>query len=132
MRDTGLFTTTPRADATEEIWLWHGTFVAAETILREGLRPGRHGVVFLTDNAETALHYAETDQDKAVDDHLTVVRVRAIDLDPSRLFGDIDHTAIDDWRDILRETDQCMHLGPIRAILLTIDAPAPLARGPRG
>lgn len=105
----------------EDFWLWYGTSETAETIMRDGLKPGRHGAVFLTDNPQLAVEYAETDQERTGTDEITVVKVKVRDLDPSKLTGDIDHTTTDDWQESLIETDQCMYLGPIPAHLLTLE-----------
>jgi hypothetical protein len=104
-----------------EVILYHGTSEASETIRRDGLKGGRHNAIFLTDNPELAIDYAESDQDRSGLDNITLVSVCADQLDPSLLRGDIDHTLSDDWRESLRETDQCMYLGDIPPQLLTVE-----------
>jgi len=101
--------------------LWHGTSEPAAKISAEGLKPGRHGAVFLTDNPQLALEYAETDQDRTGFDTLTVVSVRVSNLDVRKLAADIDHTSSQDWQESLREEDQCMYLDFISASVLTIE-----------
>ena len=102
------------------ITLFHGTSEAVATIRQHGLRPHGHGV-FLTDNPELALDYADSDQARTGLDNITLVSVSADQLDPALLRGDIDHTLADDWQESLRETDQCLYQGPIPAHLLTIE-----------
>ena len=97
----------------ESFVLYHGTSEAAATIRREGLKAGRHGAVFLTDNPELAIEYAESDQDRSGLDFVTIVSIDAARLDQSLLCGDLDHSLTDDWRESLRETDQCMYRGDI-------------------
>lgn len=93
--------------------LWHGTSEDPNVIKHKGLKPGRHEAVFLTDNPELALEYAETDQDRTGNDLIILVTVDVSKLDKNRLVADIDHTTVDDWEESLSETDQCMYLGPI-------------------
>ena len=104
----------------DKITLFHGTSEASETIRRYGLKGGRHNAIFLTDNPELAIDYAESDQDRSGLDNITLVSVRADQLDPSLLRGDIDHT-LSDWQESLQETDQCMYLGDIPPQLLTVE-----------
>lgn len=85
-----------------EFVLYHGTSESPDTIRREGLK----GDVFLTDNPQLALEYAESDQERTGFDHITLVSVHVDQLDQSLLYGDIDHTLTDDWRESLSETDQ--------------------------
>ena len=103
------------------IRLFHGTSVPASVIMSDGLKPFRHGSVFLTDNPEQALDYALTDGDRSGSEELTVVSVLVDDLDQSLLTGDIDHTGIEDWQESLSETDQCMYRGAIPPSVLRIE-----------
>lgn len=101
--------------------LYHGTSESPEKIKAHGLiSHGRHNAVFLTDNPEWAIEYAQTDQDRTGLDNITLVSVNAKDLDQKYLRGDIDHTTIEDWMESLKETEQCMYLGSIPPRLLTI------------
>lgn len=100
--------------------LYHGTSEASEKMRLEGLKVGRLDAVYLTDNPQLAIEYAESDQDRTGFDNITIVSVRADQLDPSLLRGDIDHTLSDDWQESLRETDQCMYMGDIPPHLLTV------------
>lgn len=106
----------------EGVVLWHGSSEPAETLVVEGLQPGRHGAVFLTDNPELALEYAQTDQERTGNDIITLVSVRVSDLDKAKLAGDLDHTLADDWQESLAETDQCMYLGSIPGSVLRVEA----------
>lgn len=119
----------PTAGEADDIVLWHGTSESVEKIRAEGLRPERHEAVFLTDNPDLAIDYAVTDQARTGSDRITIVEVRASDLDQSRLLGDIDHTLAEDWRDSLAETDQCMYQGAIPPGIIIVkdysDAAAP-------
>ena len=90
------------------------------TKLKKG-KFNRHNAVFLTDNPELAGDYAQTDQERTGSDNLIIVSVDVTDLDLSKLRGDIDHSNIDDWKESLRETDQCMYLGDIPPHLLKIE-----------
>lgn len=98
---------------TEHDVLWHGTSESVDTIKRLGLRPGRQHSVFLTDNPDLALEYAESDQERTGNDTITLVTINLKMLDKSKLMGDIDHTTTEDWIESLRETDQCMYMGNI-------------------
>jgi hypothetical protein len=93
--------------------LWHGTSESTETIRRFGLKAGRQRSVFLTDNPDLALEYAESDRDRTGNDTVTLVTVDLKKIDHSKLIGDIDHTTTEDWVESLRETDQCMYMGDI-------------------
>lgn len=93
--------------------LWHGTSESPETIRKNGLQPSRHDAVFLTDNPDLALDYAETDQDRTGNDYITLVTVALSKLNLNLMMADIDHTTVDDWQESLSETDQCMYQGHI-------------------
>ena len=93
--------------------LWHGTSESVDTIRKFGLKAGRQNSVFLTDNPDLALEYAESDQERTGYDSITLVTVNLNKLDKSKLIGDIDHTTVENWIDSLRETDQCMYMGDI-------------------
>jgi hypothetical protein len=93
--------------------LWHGTSEPVEVIQQQGLKVGRHHAVFLTDNPDLALEYAESDRERTGNDTVTLVSVNVKLLDQSKLVGDLDHTTTDNWIDSLSETDQCMYLGDI-------------------
>jgi len=93
--------------------LWHGTSESIETIKKHGLKAGRQHSVFLTDNPDLALEYAESDQERTGYDNITLVTVDLNKLDKSKLMGDIDHTTEENWIESLRETDQCMYMGDI-------------------
>ena len=110
-----------RESVDDDFFLYHGTSEPSEKIRAHGLKPGRHGCIFLTDNPELALDYAQTDQERTGFDTTTIVSVRVSDLDVTKLLGDLDHTTTDDWRESLRETDQCMYAGPIPSNVLTIE-----------
>jgi hypothetical protein len=103
-----------------DITLWHGTSESVETIKKTGLIASRHGAVFLTDNPNLAIEYAETDQERTGTDNITIVSVKVSDLDQSKLIGDIDHTLEDDWKTSLKETDQCMYVDNIPPNILKI------------
>ena len=98
---------------TQDFSLFHGTSETADEIRQKGLLVGHHNAVFLTDNPELALAYAESDQDRTGNDNVVIVEIKVSSLDLSKLQGDIDHTLIDDWRESLRETDQCMYMDNI-------------------
>ena len=93
--------------------LWHGTSESIDTIKKLGLKAGRQHSVFLTDNPELALEYAESDQERTGYDNITLVIVDLNKLDKTKLIGDIDHTSEENWIESLRETDQCMYMGDI-------------------
>lgn len=103
-----------------DITLWHGTSESVETIKKTGLIVNRHGAVFLTDNPNLAIEYAETDQERTGTDNITIISVKVSDLDQSKLIGDIDHTLEDDWKTSLKETDQCMYVDNIPPNILKI------------
>jgi hypothetical protein len=106
----------------ENIVLYHGTSEPAEKIKRIGLiAAGNHQAVFLTDNPELAIHYAETDQERTNNDYITLVTVNSKDLTQSLLTGDADHINIEDWRESLRKEDQCMYLGNIDPNILKVE-----------
>lgn len=108
---------------TPSIRLYHGTSEPAAKIKQHGLIPGRLDAVFLTDNPQLAVEYAETDRDRTESDTMTMVKVNAHDLDPSLLYADVDHTGnTENWLESLRETDQCIYRGPIPPHLLTVEA----------
>lgn len=104
--------------------LWHGTSESAEILLRDGLKaqpagPGQ-AAVYLTDNPQLALEYAETDQDRTGNSTLCVITINLSQLDQSKLGPDLDHGAWDDdgnkietWADSLRACDQCVYYGNI-------------------
>lgn len=93
--------------------LWHGTSEPLEYIKKHGLKVGRQNAVFLTDNPELALDYAQSDQERTSNDNITLVTINVKLLDKSKLMGDIDHTDTEDWIESLQETDQCMYAGDI-------------------
>lgn len=93
--------------------LWHGTSESVETIKKHGLKAGRQHSVFLTDNPDLALEYAESDQERTGYDNITLVTVDPNKLDKSKLMGDIEHTTEENWIESLKETDQCMYMGDI-------------------
>ena len=108
-------------EQSDDIELYHGTSVPMEEIQKHGLQIGRLDAVFLTDNPELALEYAETDQDRTGFDTKTLVRVMASSLNPEFLIGDIDHTLEQNWQESLRETDQCMYMRSIPPEILSIE-----------
>jgi RNA:NAD 2'-phosphotransferase (TPT1/KptA family) len=93
--------------------LWHGTSENPELIEKHGLKSGRYNAVFLTDNPELALEYAESDQDRTGNDFAVVVTVDVTKLNHDLLSADLDHTTVDSWEESLAETDQCMYQGNI-------------------
>ena len=93
--------------------LWHGTSEAVDTIRKFGLKAGRQHSVFLTDNPDLALEYAQSDQERTGSDYITLVTIDLSKLDKSKLMGDIDHTTEENWIESLRETDQCMYMDDI-------------------
>jgi hypothetical protein len=99
--------------------LWHGTSEPIEVIQNQGLKGGRHNAVFLTDNPDLALEYAESDQDRTGNDTITLVSINVKMLDRSKLVGDLDHTTEDDWVQSLKDTDQCMYLGDISPSMIS-------------
>jgi hypothetical protein len=105
----------------DDLVLYHGTTASIEDLIDQGLIPGRHGAVFLTDNPQLALEYGETDQERSGSDAILLLSVRVADLDLELLTGDIDHTLLTDWRESLAETDQCMYMGAIPWALLTVE-----------
>ncbi len=106
----------------ENIVLYHGTSEPADKIKKEGLKPsGNHRAVFLTDNPELAIHYAETDQDRTNNTYITLVKVNSKDLNQNLLTGDADHSNIEDWRESLSAEDQCMYLGDIHPDILSVE-----------
>jgi hypothetical protein len=108
-------------DQTGDLVLYHGTSASIEDLIDQGLIPGRHGAVFLTDNPQLALEYGETDKERSGSDETLLLAVRVADLDLERLTGDIDHTLLTDWRESLSETDECMYMGAIPWALLTVE-----------
>ena len=108
------------SDQRNDLILYHGTSASIEDLCAKGLSPGRHGAVFLTDNPQLALEYAETDLERSGSDEILLLAVRVGDLDLALLTGDIDHTLLTDWRESLVETDQCMYMGAIPWGLLTV------------
>lgn len=102
--------------------LWHGTSEDSDLIRKQGLKPSRHQAVFLTDNPELALEYAESDQDRTGNDFAIVVTVDVTKLNKELLMADLDHTTTDSWIDSLSETDQCMYQGVIPpSAIISID-----------
>jgi hypothetical protein len=93
--------------------LWHGTSESIDTIRKFGLKSGRQHSVFLTDNPDLALEYAESDQERTGSDYITLVTSDLSKLDKSKLIGDIDHTTEENWIKSLSETDQCMYMDDI-------------------
>ena len=93
--------------------LWHGTSTPSDVIRKEGLKSSRQHSVFLTDNPELAVQYAETDQERTGNDYIVLVTVDVSKLDHGKLLGDIDHSNVEDWEESLLETDQCMYMGNI-------------------
>jgi len=111
-------------DKNQDMFLYHGTSEDPDVIRRTGLQVDKsssHAAVFLTDNPELAIEYAESDQERTGYDNITIVSVNVKDLDISLLVGDLDHTLIDDWQESLRETDQCMYRGDIPPNILTVE-----------
>ena len=100
-------------NASKHQQLWHGTSTPSDIIRKEGLKSSRQHSVFLTDNPELAIEYAESDQDRTGNDDVVLVTIDVSKLDHSKLLGDIDHTNIEDWEESLLETDQCMYMGNI-------------------
>jgi len=98
--------------------LWHGTSTPSDIIRKEGLKSSRQHSVFLTDNPELAVEYAETDQERTGNDNVVLVTVDVSKLDHSKLIGDIDHTNIEDWEESLLETDQCMYMDHITPTMI--------------
>jgi hypothetical protein len=106
----------------ENIVLYHGTSESPELIKKQGLiASGRHKAVFLTDNPDLAINYAETDQERTGNDYVTIITVNSKDLDESLLVGDADHTGTEDWKESLKEEDQCMYLGNISANIIKVE-----------
>lgn len=101
----------------ENIILYHGSSEPSEYFKKYGLKPSRHGSVFLTDNPELAIHYAETDQERTGNDNITIISVNSNDLNQNLLMADIDHTNAQDWRQSLKDEDQCMYMGEINSQL---------------
>jgi hypothetical protein len=102
--------------------LYHGTSESADKIREYGLiSGGQHDVIYLTDNPQLALEYAESDQDRTGYNNIVLVSVNIKNLDKSKLYGDIDHSNIEDWRESLRETDQCIYQGSIPPNVLKIE-----------
>jgi hypothetical protein len=104
-----------------DLKLWHGTSESADDMRRSGLIGSRLGAVFLTDNPQLALEYAETDQDRTGNDTITLVSVLVRDLDQAKLHGDSDHGDYEDWKASLQDCDQCMYFGSIPADVLTVE-----------
>ena len=100
-------------DASQHKHLWHGTSTPSDIIKKQGLKSSRQHSVFLTDNPELAVEYAESDQDRTGNDNAVLVMIDVSKLDHTKLLGDIDHTNIEDWQESLSETDQCMYMGDI-------------------
>ena len=100
-------------NASKHQQLWHGTSTPSDIIRKEGLKSSRQHSVFLTDNPELAIEYAESDQDRTGNDNVVLVTIDVSKLDHSKLLGDIDHSNIEDWEESLLETDQCMYMGNI-------------------
>jgi hypothetical protein len=106
-------------EASKHKHLWHGTSTPSEIIKKQGLKSSRQHSVFLTDNPELAIEYAESDQNRTGNDDVVLVTVDVSKLDHSKLIGDIDHTNIEDWQESLLETDQCMYMGDITLDMIT-------------
>jgi hypothetical protein len=100
-------------NASKHQYLWHGTSTPADVIRKEGLKSSRQHSVFLTDNPDLAVQYAETDQERTGNNDIVLVTFDVSKLDHSKLLGDIDHSNIEDWEESLLETDQCMYMGDI-------------------
>jgi hypothetical protein len=100
-------------NASKHQHLWHGTSTPADVIRKEGLKSSRQHSVFLTDNPDLAVQYAETDQERTGNNDIVLVTIDVSKLDHSKLLGDIDHSNIEDWEESLVETDQCMYMGDI-------------------
>lgn len=100
-------------NASKHQQLWHGTSTPSDIIKKEGLKSSRQHSVFLTDNPELAIEYAESDQERTGNDNVVLVTIDVSKLDHSKLLGDIDHSNIEDWEESLLETDQCMYMGNI-------------------
>lgn len=97
--------------------LWHGTSEPAQKILSQGLTSIP---VFLTDNPELAIDYAETDQQRSGLNNITVVKVNINMLDQTLLIPDLDHGLYNDdnqeietWEQSLHSCDQCAYNGVI-------------------
>jgi hypothetical protein len=101
--------------------LYHGTSEPADKIRQHGLIPSRHGCVFLTDNPELAIDYAESDQERTGNDNVTLCKIALKDLDLTKLMADVDHTTVDTWEESLDECDQCMYQGNIPASIIDIE-----------
>lgn len=99
-------------------YLWHGTSTPSEIIKRQGLKSSRQHSVYLTDNPELAIEYAESDRDRTGNDDVVLVKVDVSKLDHTKLLGDIDHTNVEDWQESLLETDQCMYMGNIEPSMI--------------
>ncbi len=100
-------------NASKHQHLWHGTSTPSDIIRKEGLKSSRQHSVFLTDNPDLAVQYAETDQERTGNNDIVLVTIDVSKLDHSKLLGDIDHSNIEDWEESLLETDQCMYMGDI-------------------
>jgi hypothetical protein len=102
--------------------LFHGTSESAKLIMKEGLKAAySDGAIFLTDNPELAIEYAESDQERTDNDDITLVSVKVSSLDESMLQPDTDHTMVDTWQESLDECDQCIYVGDIPAKLLHLE-----------
>lgn len=108
-------------DADEDFELFHGTSESKDSIRKKGLKPGRLGSVFLTDNPDLAVEYALTDQQRTGRDTVTVVSVKVSDLDQNYLQTDLDHSTAETWQESLSDCDQCMYGKAIPPELLTIE-----------
>lgn len=105
----------------EAINLFHGTSEDIEKIKKEGLKMGRIGV-FLTDNPQLAIEYAESDQDRTGNHNITLISVKLNSLDIDLLHADIDHVSPDlTWEESLAECDQCIYLSDISPKLIKVE-----------
>lgn len=106
--------------------LYHGTSEPLAVILN-GLVPNR-GLVFLTDNPELAVQYAQTDGERTRNAVGYIVGIRASSLDQQKLIPDPDHeqwdgeNEIETWEQGLAANDQCAYLANIpRSAFVFVD-----------
>ena len=111
--------------------LWHGTSEPADKIRQEGLTSLP---IFLTDNPQLAIEYAQSDQDRTGYPFVTLVNIQVENLDESKLGIDpncwdawIDNgdggynKPVETWQESLKQSDQCTYHSVIPPSIITVE-----------